>query len=421
MKTLPSAWRIPLCDLDYDEREEQAVVEVIRSRWLTMGPRTEEFEARAAAYLGTRHAVAVANGTCALELAFAFVLRRFREEGGHGHIPAWGIENPYILVPDVTFVATAGAVLAAGAEPALLDIERHDRPFMSAGGTAALADSLGASAAAACAVHYAGYDALSEGLGAVVAERSLMLIEDAAHAMGATAPDGRKLGTLGLAGCFSFFSNKNLATGEGGLIATNDDDLAGFARLARSHGMTAVTYDRHARGARGYDVVLAGHNFRCTEITAALGLVQLEKLDAGNERRRALTRHYRDLLQGAGGLAPVFTDDAAIARSACHLMPVLFESGAARDRARDALAAAGIQTSHHYPPLHSLTHYRSLLAASCGTGDPDSPRERALLAAGWPAAEDYAARMLTLPLYPSLREEDVAEICAVAGAAAAGA
>ncbi|MCX7718320.1 MAG: DegT/DnrJ/EryC1/StrS family aminotransferase [Candidatus Sumerlaeaceae bacterium] len=409
----PAAWRIPLCDLNYDSREEEAVLAVLRSRWLTMGPRTEEFEARVADYLGVRHAVAVASGTCALELAYAFALRRFREQGGHGHIPAWGIENPYILVPDVTFVATAAAVLAAGAEPALVDIERHDRPLLSAAGTAALAASLGAAAAAVCAVHYAGYDALSDGLDAVVADQRLMLIEDAAHAMGATASDGRKLGTLGLAGCFSFFSNKNLATGEGGLIATNDGDLAGFARLARSHGMTAATYDRHARGAQGYDVVLAGHNYRCTEITAALGLVQLDKLDAANERRRALSRLYRDTLKGTG-IAPVFSDDEAIARSACHIMPVLFESGAARDRARDALTAAGIQTSHHYPPIHTFSHYRAMLAASCATGEPDSPRERALLAAGWPAAEDFSTRTLTLPLYPALREEQVAEICAVA-------
>jgi dTDP-4-amino-4,6-dideoxygalactose transaminase len=386
-------WRIPLSDLNYDEHEERAVLEVLRSKWLTMGPKTAEFEALAAGYLGARHAIAVANCTCALELAYAAALRRHEGTG-----------RTSVLVPDVTFVATANAAMAAGGQPVLCDIESPDIPLLSVG-TAVRSGSPGEWAVIAT-VHYAGFDANAQALRQLAHDRGALLIEDAAHAIGGLGKDGAKLGTIGDVGCFSFFSNKNLATGEGGMVVTNDDEIADEVRLRRSHGMSSPTFDRHRVRAHGYDVTVHGNNHRCTEITAALGIEQLKKLDAGNGRRRGLYRLYVEMLQAWPEVAVAFSDRPdAIDRSSCHILPLLCESGELRDRIRETMDVAGVQTSHHYPPVHGFTFYRALA---------DSGR---LHHASCPNAESFAARQITLPLHPGLKEVEVEEICALVGQA----
>ncbi len=394
-------WRIPLSDLNYDGAERDAVAEVLESRWLTMGPRTEEFEARFAGYVGARHAVAVANCTCGLELAYAHAL--CRAAGMHGGAP-----DPFgFIVPDVTFVATANAALTSGAHAILTDISGASRPVLDPDAVARNLHEHGGRVAAIVPVHYAGYDAGVDELVRMARRHNTLVIEDAAHAVGGRTAQGRMLGAAADIGVFSFFSNKNLATGEGGMVVTDDGDLAAALRRARSHGMTSLTYERHAARRHGYDVVAAGHNYRCTEITAALGLVQLAKLDAGNRRRRELVAAYRSLLAGTDGVTIPFSP-AEDELAACHILPLVCRTQNLRDSIRAALDAAGIQTSHHYPAIHTLGAYRRL------AGDDDG-----LAADPCPRATDYAARQITLPLHPGLGDGAVEEICGVVARVAA--
>lgn len=417
-------WRIPLSDLDYDESEQEAVAGVLRSRWLSMGPRTEEFEARVAEYLQVRHAIAVANGTCALEMACQVLIDRARE----GERPDAGAAAPEVLVPDLTFVATANAALFSGARVRFADLESLTEPILRTEDAARFAEPgrIPGVSRIVAPVHYAGFDARSDEVAALARSCGARVVEDAAHAIGGRSRSGRFLGTTGDVGCFSFFANKNLATGEGGLVVTQDDALAERLRLLRSHGMTSLTWKRHSTRGHGYDVLRPGHNYRITEITAALALVQLAKLEAGNARRRRLYRLYRDAFRMSERLRVPFGDeDEAIERSSCHIFPLLCASPALRDRVRASLNEAGIQTSHHYPPVHTFSFYRELAAREGGStaGEDPAPetlgqefpspdvirRERF----PFPAAVHYAAREITLPLHPGLKEVELEEVVSI--------
>src|SRR4051794_7014880 len=272
---------VPLFDLRLDPEDVEAVMEVLRSGWLTMGPRTAEFEQAFAAHLGAKHAVAVSSCTAALHLAYL--------AAGVG-------PGDEVIVPAMTFVATAAAVRHCGATPVIADIAGpHDFGVDPED----VARRVSPRTKAVCAVHYGGYAAAMAPLRELCEERGLALIEDAAHAPSASAPglDG-KLGTLGLAGAFSFFSNKILACGEGGLLATRDDAVAAYARRTRSHAMTTGTWDRHRGHAAGYDVVGVGFNYRLDEPRAALLHARLAGLEADIARRRELVHRYRALLRG---------------------------------------------------------------------------------------------------------------------------
>ena len=389
-------WRIPLSDLNYGPEEERAVTDVLRSRWLTMGPRTEEFEARFAEYTGARHAVAVANCTCGLELVYAWAMCRAAEKRG-----ACPQDPPVFLVPDITFVATANAALVSGARVVLIDIEDATHPFLAMNACERELRRQRGNVAAISLMHYAGSDAGAERFRDLARREGVMLIEDAAHATGGFTHAGRHLGTIGDAGVFSFFSNKNLATGEGGMVVTDDADLACALRRARSHGMTALTYERHTARRHGYDVVSAGHNYRCTEITAALGLAQLAKLDAGNARRRELLRLYRETLASTSRVALAMSSDEVLERSAGHIAPLICESAKLRDAIRAACDAEGIQTSHHYTPLHEFTSFARMREAC------DEP------SGVFPNAENFARSEITMPLWPGMTDAQVAEVCGV--------
>jgi dTDP-4-amino-4,6-dideoxygalactose transaminase len=389
------SWRIPLSDLNYGPEEEAAVLQVLRSKWLTMGPRTEEFEHRAASYLGVKHAIAVTNCTCALELVYKFVIK-------HAPMDRPPNSDAAFIMPSLTFVATANAALVQGGIPVLCDIENVSRPLLSPERVREAIESSGAKPHGIVTVHFAGFDANSAQLAVLAAEHNIPLIEDAAHGIGGNAANRKPLGTTGFAGCFSFFSNKNLATGEGGLVATDDDALAGFVRASRCHGVTASTYDRHKTASHGYDVILPGHNFRCTEITAALGIEQLKKLDSGNARRRAIYGQYINRLRDKPHVFIPFADETgSTGQSACHVFPLLCESTGLRDKVRQALTDNGIQTSHHYPPVHTFSYFAELPHTVKMTPRPLT------------ATEDFASRELTLPLYPDLSDNHIDEICAV--------
>jgi dTDP-4-amino-4,6-dideoxygalactose transaminase len=359
---------IPVFDIRLSEADVEAVAQCLRSGWLTIGPRTEAFEAAFAESLGVPHAVAVSSCTAALHLAYL--------AAGVG-------PGDEVIVPAMTFVATAAAVRYCGATPVLADsLGPHD-PGVDPDD---VERRLTRRTKAVCAVHYGGYPAAIEPLRRLCDAHGLALIEDAAHAPSASADDsgGGKLGTLGRAGAFSFFSNKILACGEGGLLATRDAAVAAFARSARSHAMTTGTWDRHRGHAAGYDVVGVGYNYRLDEPRAALLYARLGGLESDIARRRELVGRYRALLSDCDAVTIPY-EDHDVARSSCYLMAVLVDANR-RDAVRSRMLERGVQTSVAYPAVHEFTAY---LAS----------RPRRL-----PRAEALARRQITLPLYPHLTE-----------------
>lgn len=374
--------RFLLSDIDMGEEEARAVSDVVRSKWLSIGPRTAEFETAFAEMVGARHAVAVSSCTAGLHLALK----------GCGIGP-----GDEVLVPSYTFVASANAILYQGATPVFVDIAGPDDLNLD---VTDLEARITPRTAAIIVVHLAGYAADMDRIMALAERHGLAVIEDACHAIGATYEGGadpeltgRKLGTIGSAGCFSFFANKNLVTGEGGMIVTDDDRIAEDARRSRAHGMTKTSWDRAAGRASDYDVVDLGYNYRGTEITAALGLVQLGKLHGANARRKALTRRYRERLADCPSMTLPFAD--RIDDAGHHIMPIVLKDARSRTAFREALKARAIQTSVHYPPVHLFTHYR----------------ERCKEPGPLPQTLDVAAREVTLPLHPLLSEADVDIIC----------
>ncbi len=372
-------YTIPLSDLDYGSEEDQAVLDVLHSKWLTMGAVTQAFEQEFAACHGARHAIAVSNATQALHLA-CLVL-------GIG-------PGDEMIVPSLTFVATANAVLYTGAQVRFADILGPEEPTID---PAEIEAKITPRTKAVIVMHYGGYPCRMAEIAAMAKKHAITVIEDAAHAPGAWL-NGRALGKWGQVGCFSFFSNKNLSTGEGGMLLTDDDEAARKLRLLRSHGMTSLTWDRHQGHAYSYDVVALGYNDRIDEIHAALGRVQLARLERNNARRQAITRQYWQALGGTRMLLPFQARFMACAEPAApraylpahHLMPVLLPSGMERAAFVEALKAAGIQTSLHYPPIHRFSYHQQV--------EPG---------AALPRTEDYAAREVTLPLYPGMTDEMV--------------
>lgn len=360
-------WRVPLADVEVSEEEIAAVAETYRSGWLSMGPRTEELEGRFAEYVGAGHAVAVTNGTAALHLICT--------AAGLG-------PGDEVIVPSLTFVATAGAIRQAGATPVFADIAGLDSPWLAADAAMAAA---GERTRAIMNMTYGGHPGESSALRDLAAERGLLLLEDAAHGLGGSE-GGRQLGTFGLMGAYSFFSNKNLPIGEGGMLVTDDDELVARARLLRSHGMTTLTWDRHRGHASGYDVVEPGFNYRIDEPRATLAIARLARLDADNARRAAAAALYRERLDGLDGITPTAPAPEG-SQSANHLFTAVLDEGIDRDALREALAEAGVQTSMHYPPIHRFSAYRSEVAL--------------------PLTEEYARRAVTLPLFPGIGEEQI--------------
>jgi len=366
-----NVWKVPLADVTLGPEEIAAVTEVLQSGWLSMGPKTQEFEDRFAHFLGVKYTFAVANGTAALHLACEVL--------GMG-------PGDEVLCPALTFVASANAIIYNGARPVFVDVTGPQDLNLS---VADAASKVSGRTRAIMVVHYGGYPCDMEAIAALAGRHGLKIIEDCAHAPGAvyhSSQGPRLLGTLGDIGCFSFFANKNLTTGEGGMVVTNDDELAGKIKTARSHGMTTLTWDRHRGHSFSYDVVARGYNYRLDEMRSALGLVQLNRLEPGNARRQELTYAYRAQLKDLDHLEVPFRDFPG--GSAHHLFPILLRDCGGRTDFMAALAQQSIQTSIHYPPVHLFSYYRSLWEAG---------HDHRL-----PLTEEISARLVTLPLFPAM-------------------
>ncbi len=365
-------WRVPLTDVAMPEQDVEAVLDCLRSGWLTMGPRNQAFEQALAAYVGSPHAVTVSSGTAALHLACL----------------AAGIgPGDEVIVPALTFVASANAARYVGAEPVLCDIRGRagGGPYDLNIDLDDVARRISPRTRAVVAVHVGGYPADVLALRALCDERGLTLIEDCAQAIGARLDGGRQVGTVGELGTFSFFSKKQLCVGEGGMVCTAEEELAARVRLLRSHALNSSTWDRHRGHDPAYDVVDVGFNFRLDEPRAALGLSRLGRLEQDIAARRALVRAYRERLADVSGLELVW-DERAVELASHFFFPVLLPDRDARERFRAHLKAGGVQTTW-YPALHTLTEYR-----------------HAALAGELPLATEAADRHCALPLSATMDE-----------------
>ena len=360
-------WKYPLSDIDLGKEEEQEVLRVLHSRWLSTGPVTQRFEKTFSEYLGGGYAIAVSNGTAALHLALKSLDLK---------------EGDEVILPSLTFIATANAVLYIGAKPIFADIVSKEDLNIS---PEEIERKITKKTKAIIVMHYGGYPCDMKAILGIAKRHGLYVIEDAAHAPGAEY-QGKRCGFIGDIGCFSFFSNKNLVTGEGGMVVTRNKTWAEKVRRMRSHGMEALSWDKYRGHLSSYDIQEVGYNYRTTEIQSTLGLVQLKKLDRNNRKRKRLVEIYRQELQGVDKISIPFLKFKG--NPSYHLFPILVAPSIDRNKVMERLKDFGIQTSVHYPPVHLFSLYRKRFGFKMGM---------------LPKTEEVSRREVTLPLHPRMK------------------
>jgi len=362
-------YKIPLFDLNYDETEERAVIETLRSKWISTGPKTTEFEATFAKALGARHAIALANCTVALHLAFHTLNIQPGDE---------------VICPSLTFIATVNALRYVGATPVFCDVTSTSDLTMDPVHLQSLVSN---KTRAIVVMHYGGFPCNMAPIMDVAGRKNIAVIEDASHGP-LSEYHGKKLGTIGLIGCFSFFSNKNISTGEGGMLVTDDDAIAARVRSLRSHGMTTLSYERSKGHTTEYDVLELGFNYRMDDIRAALGLVQLAKLQPDLKARASLRHRYLSGLSEIDDIVVPFNYHEEFVSN--YIFPIVLRDSNVhrRDTIRQALKERGIQTSVHYPPVHRFHIYRQYQATL-------------------PTTEYVGENEITLPLFSRMTVDQV--------------
>lgn len=366
-------YKILLFDLNFDQAEENAVVETVRSKWISTGPKNVEFEKKFAEMTGAKNAVALSNCTVALHMALLLNDIKPGDE---------------VICPSLTFVATVNAIRYVNATPVFADIRSMNDLTIDPDD---IERKITPRTKAIMLMHYGGFACDMNRIIQIAEKNNLKVIEDACHGP-MSEYEGKKLGTIGQVGCFSFFSNKNISTGEGGMIITNDDSLYEKAKLLRSHGMTSLSYDRAKGHSTEYDVIELGYNYRMDDIRASIGLVQLDKLPHDLEIRAELRALYEKKLEGAEGIIVPFKGHKYF--SSNYIFPIVLKDSTVdkRNRIREHLAAAGIQTSVHYPAVHRFSIYRDFT--------------RPL-----PLTEYVADNLITLPMFSRLTHEQIEYIC----------
>jgi dTDP-4-amino-4,6-dideoxygalactose transaminase len=371
LKTVP--FHIP----SIGQEEISAVVETLESGWITTGPKTKCFEEAFARYIGSRHAVAVNSCTAALHLS----------------LEAIGLkEGDEVLVPTVTFTATAEVVTYFKAKPVLVDVDPVHFNL-------SLEDAerkITSKTRAVIPVHFAGHACDMDPILDLAQAKGLAVIEDAAHAL-PSKYKGRNVGTLSSLTAFSFYATKTLATGEGGMVTTDDDALADRIRMMRLHGMSRDAWKRYrADGNWRYEIVEAGYKYNLTDLQAALGLVQLSRCDEMRESRARIARQYTQALASIGAFrTPPVSPDI---QHAWHLFVVLVDSDKLwihRDQVIEELRERGVGTAVHFIPLHLHRYYQENWGYRAGD---------------FPVAEKYFDRCISLPIYPGMTDEDVTQV-----------
>ena len=363
-----------------DDADIQAVVEVLKSDWLTTGPKVGEFEERFAAWVGARHAVSFSSGTAAL----------------HGAAFAAGLEaGDEAITTPMTFCATANCILYQGATPVFADVSPDTLNL----DPKEVSKKVSARTKAIFAVDYAGHPAALDELGQLAETqvpqgRSPLLIEDACHALSAEYR-GKRVGGIADMTVFSFHPVKHLTTGEGGMVTTNDARLAETLRRFRNHGISSEARERQEAGQWFYEMVLLGFNYRLTEIACALGLSQLERLDANVARRREIAAQYGEAFRDLPAIViPAVREDV---NPAWHLYPIRLKLemlAVGRGEIFQALRAENIGVNVHYIPVHQHPYYR----------------ERSKSKESYPVTEHAYERLISLPMFHSMTVQDVEDV-----------
>lgn len=368
-------YNIPLFDLNFGEEEEQAVLETLKSKWISMGPKCTQLEKKFAELFQIKYACAVTNCTAALHLACL----------------ALGIgEGDQVICPSLSFAATVNCIRYVGAIPVFADIYGNHNLCINADEIESL---ITGRTKAIIAMHYAGFPCDMNKIMEIARKYNLYVIEDACHGPLSVYND-RKLGTIGDVGCFSFFSNKNISTGEGGMIVTNHEELYHKFKLMRSHGMTTMSYQRASGHATSYDVVDLGYNYRIDDIRASIGIVQLDKLKSDLERRAEVRKWYIEYLSEIEGESIYIPFKESREFVSNYIFSIVLRNSTAekRDFVRTSLHEKGIQTSIHYPAIHRFSIYKRF--------------SRTL-----PNTEYVSDNEITLPIYGMLEKEQVKYIC----------
>jgi dTDP-4-amino-4,6-dideoxygalactose transaminase len=371
--TKPLPFHVPAIQ----EEEIEAVVEALRSGWISTGPKTKCFEEAFAKYIGARHAVAVSSGTAALHLS----------------LEAIGLQqDDEVLVPTMTFTATAEVAAYFKAKPVLVDIEPVH--FNISLGDAERKYTR--KTRAILPVHFAGHPCPMVSVAEFAAAKGLTVIEDAAHALPASYL-GHTIGTLSPLTAFSFHAVKTLTTGEGGMVTTDDDRLAERIRIMRLHGMDREAWKRYsAEGAWRYEISEAGYKYNLTDPQAAMGLVQLSKCEQMWRRRAAIAEQYRLALESSDSFCSPKTDEDV--QHAWHLYVILINPAVLRinrDQIIEELRRRRIGTGVHFIPLHLQPYYQRTWGYRLGD---------------FPVAEDYFERCISLPIYPTMTVEDAERV-----------
>jgi perosamine synthetase len=367
MAAPPDTETIPLAQPEIGAREEELVLEVLRSGRLSLGPMGERFERELASRLGVEDAVAVSNGTTALHLGVRAL--------------GWG-PGDEVLTSPFSFVASANCLLYEGARPVFCDVDPETLDLDPAAAGAAA----GERTAGILPVHIFGFPAAMPELEALAARHGLGILEDACEALGAVDSEGREVGARGNLATFAFYANKQLTTGEGGMIVPSDSTVAERLRSERNQGRAADMGWLDHGG--------LGFNYRLSDLAAALGVAQLEKLDAMLARRGAVATLYEEGLASVEGVAAPIADRGAERRS-WFVYPIRLDVGADRDAVIAALGERGIAAKAYLPCIHLFPHLREL-----------GYRE-----GQFPVAEAVSARSLALPFFPAMTESQVARVC----------
>ena len=360
--------RINLSEPSLDQLEEEALLNVLTSGWLTQGPKVKQFEEEFSEFIG-RPSLAVSSCTAALHLA---------------HLICGAKTGLEVIVPSLTFVATPNTVRYTGADVVFADIKSIDDWTID---PESVASKISEQTVGITVMHYAGYGSDMKKFADISKSFGLYLVEDACHGLGGSF-EGRALGTFGDISCFSFYGNKVMTTGEGGMMVFQNPELVEIASSLRSHGMTNLAWDR-VLGALSYNVSALGYNYRMDDLRASIGIAQLSKLKSFIKSRQKLVEIYkREIAQIDEIHVPTFGQKL---ESANYIFPLLLKSGD-RDAFREKLDSKGVQTSVHYTPCHQFESYN--------TGNHSLP------------VTDYVgAKCFSLPLFSSMRESDVDFVC----------
>jgi perosamine synthetase len=367
---------LPYGHQSIDEEDIQAVVAVLQSDWITTGPKVVEFEEAFAGRVGAKHAVAFSSGTAAL----------------HGAAYAAGLQpGDEAITTPMTFCATANCILYQGATPVFADVTADTLNI----NPEEVASRITEKTKAIIPVDYAGHPADLDPIRELAEERDLIVIEDACHALGA-GYKGKPVGGICDMTVFSFHPVKHITTGEGGMVTTDDDDMAARLRLFRNHGIEGDARQRQANGQWYYEMVDLGYNYRLTDIGSALGLSQLKKLDQNLSRRREIAACYNAALKDISGIILPTVKKEVL--PAWHLYPIRFDQSsfrAGRSEIFAALRAENIGVNVHYIPVHTHPFYRKRFGFNGGE---------------YPVAEAAYETLISLPMFHGMTEQDAENV-----------